>query len=79
MQDTASKRKRSVNLSVDGALLQEARSAGVNLSAAFDEALRSKLSEHRIAKWREENRAAIEASRRELEENGLWADDYRVW
>ena len=29
--------------------------------------------------WRRHNRAAIEASNRALDENGLWCEDHRVW
>ena len=31
------------------------------------------------ASWREENKAAIKESNAELERNGLWCDDYRLW
>ena len=73
MQDTAPKKpKKSVNLSIDAELAAEAKEAGTNMSALLETALRAELKAHREAKWREENRAAIEASNAELERNGLW-------
>lgn len=72
-------RKRAVNVSLDPALLDEAKAAGLNVSGVLHEALRAKLKAHREAAWRAENRAAIEASNAELEKNGLWCDDLRPW
>lgn len=73
MQVTAPKKpKKSVNLSIDAELAAEAKEAGTNMSALHETALRAELKAHREAKWREENRAAIEASDAELERNGLW-------
>ncbi len=79
MQDHAKRRKKPVNLSIDAELLAEAKAAGTNLSRLFERALAEELKERRWQKWREENRAAIEASNAELERNGLWADKYRDW
>jgi len=80
MQDKAPRtRKKSVNVSVDAALVAEAKAAGANLSAVLERALRAELKAHREAKWREENRAAIETSNAELERDGLWCDKHRVW
>ena len=78
MQERA-KRKKAVNLSVDAELLAEAKAAGTNLSRLLERALAQELKEHRWQKWREENRAAIEASNAELERNGMWCEKYRTW
>lgn len=64
--------KKAVNLSIDAELLDEARTAKTNVSAVLENALRNELRERRWQKWREENRAAIEASNAELERNGMW-------
>jgi antitoxin CcdA len=72
MQEQAKRRKKAVNLSLDADLVVEAKAAGLNLSAVLEETLRAKLKERRWQKWREENRAAIEASNEELERNGMW-------
>ena len=79
MQERVKSPKRAVNLSVDAHLLDAAKAAGTNLSLLMERALREELQQSSWAAWRDQNKAAIEASNRELAENGLWADDYRVW
>ena len=79
MQERVKPRKRAVNLSVDSKLLDAAKAAGTNLSLLLERVLRDELREARRQTWRDENRAAIDASNRQLAENGLWCDDYRVW
>ena len=80
MQDTApDAKKRNVNVSIDATMVAEAKTAGMNLSAILEQALRAELKLSRETKWREDNRQAIEASNTELESNGLWCDDHRVW
>lgn len=63
--------KRAVNLSIDAALAEEAKSRGVNLSAQLEAALRARIAELKAAEWLEENREAIAAANAELERNGL--------
>ena len=65
-------KKRAVNLSIDADLLDEAKAAGTNMSAVLEKALGEELQDRRWKQWREENRAAIEASNDELGRNGLW-------
>ena len=72
-------KKKAVNVSIDEALAAEARAAGLNVSGLLDRALRTELKARREASWREENKSAIEESNAELERNGLWCDDYRLW
>ena len=72
--------KKSVRASIDAELAAEAKVVGVNLSELFEKALRDELAkQRRWAKWREENRAAIEASNRQLKKHGLPLAKYRVW
>ena len=77
MADEAPRKKRAVNLSVDAELVAEAKEFGTNLSATLEKALRTEHRDKRWAKWREENRAAVEAWNRLVEEDGLWAEKYR--
>ena len=80
MQDTApDAKKKMVSVSIDAALVAEAKAAGTNLTATIEKALRAELRQSRETKWREDNRQAIEASNTELENNGLWCDDDQVW
>jgi antitoxin CcdA len=74
-----SAKKKAINVTVDSDLVAEARAAGINVSSVLGKALQAELKAHREAKWREENRAAIEESNAEVERNGLWCDKYRVW
>lgn len=75
---SASKR-RSVNLSLDEAVVAEAREYGINLSRTSEEALAKAVKKERERRWQEENREAIEANNRWLEENGLPYADLRLW
>lgn len=80
MQDRVTKStKKSVNLSIDAELAAAAKAAGMNLSAFLERALRAELKAAREAKWKEENREAIESMNAEVARNGLWCDKYRVW
>lgn len=80
MQDRVTKpRKKSVNLSIDADLAADAKAAGMNLSACLESALRAELKAAREAKWKEDNREAIESMNAEVARNGLWCDKYRVW
>jgi antitoxin CcdA len=66
------RKKKAVNLSIDAELLAEAKAAGTNLSSVLETALKEQLKQQRWQKWREDNRAAIEASNAQLERDGLW-------
>ena len=82
MQDRVAKpkpKKKSVNLSIDANLAADAKAAGMNLSAFLESALRAELKAAREAKWKEENREAIESSNRYFEKHGSPLDKYRVW
>jgi antitoxin CcdA len=51
--------KQAANLSINRELLEAAREAGVNLSAALEEALKDKVAAARREKWKQENAEAI--------------------
>ena len=63
--------KRAANLSVDAALLDEARALRINLSQTFEDSLRRELALRRADAWRAENRDAIRSSNDWVEQNGL--------
>lgn len=67
--------KQAVNLTVDAALLEQARGQGINLSAALERA----LTEEAARRWLAENRDAIEAYNAEVAANGVWSDGWRRW
>ena len=69
--------KRATNLTVDTALLDEARGLGINLSATFEGSLREAVRQQKAAQWLEENRAALHSSNEWIERNGLPLEKYR--
>lgn len=69
--------KRATNLSIDHALLDEARSLGINLSATFEASLRDAVRTRKAAQWLEENRAALQSSNEWVEKHGLPLEKYR--
>ncbi len=79
MQERVKSRKRAVNLSIDADLVAEAKSAGANMSAVLEAALRTELREVRKRKWQEENRAATESMNDYVRKHGLRYDNYRTW
>ncbi len=77
MQERVKKPKRAVNLSIDAELLAEAKAAGMNLSAALEEALQDALKEHRWQKWRDDNKAVTDSMNRYVAKHGLLSEKYR--
>lgn len=71
--------RRAVNLTLDAALVADAKALGMNLSRAVEEALRAKVSAEKGRRWAEENREAIKATNARVEREGLWSDDYRLF
>ncbi len=69
--------KRAANLSIDAALLDEARALNINLSATFEASLREAVRKRQAAEWLEENRAALQSSNEWVEKNGLPLARYR--
>ena len=69
--------KRAANLSVDAALLDEAKSLDLNLSATFETSLREAVRQAKAAKWLEQNKAALESSNAWVETHGLPLAKYR--
>lgn len=69
--------KKPTNLSLDQALLQEARSFGVNLSQAAEAGVRQAVISAKEAHWKRENTKALQSSNDWVETNGLPLDQYR--
>jgi len=74
---TARRVKRAVNVSISADLLAAAREHDVNLSAALEAAVEARLRELRRRDWLDENRAAIAAYNRDVEEHGVFGDGVR--
>lgn len=71
--------KVRVSLTIDEALVAQAKAAGVNLSAVAEEAIRFKTRAEEMRQWSERNREALEAKARQVEEQGLWSDGLRLF
>lgn len=63
--------RRPANLSLDAALVAEARALGLNLSAAAEAGLRAAVAEARAARWRAGNAEALAGSNARVEARGL--------
>ncbi|MEW9920634.1 type II toxin-antitoxin system CcdA family antitoxin [Marimonas sp. MJW-29] len=72
-------KKKATNLSLDQELLNDARALGVNVSAAAEQGVSDAVRKAKAAVWLEENREAIEANNRWVEENGLPLANYRMF
>jgi len=69
--------KKAVNLSVDAALLREARDRDINLSATLERALEDALRQDRRARWLADNGPRIAAYNEQVEVHGAFADTLR--
>ncbi len=69
--------RKPTNLSLDAALLAEARTLNVNLSRAAEEGVRDAVRAAKAAQWMAENADALESSNAYVAEKGLPLDPYR--
>jgi antitoxin CcdA len=75
----AASRKRAANVSINDELLTQARRHGINLSQALEERLAELIREKERDSWLRENRAAIEAYNRRIEQEGAFSDGLRTF
>lgn len=64
--------KRAVNLSANSSLVSLAQEAGISLSRTFEDALCDKLRKALEERWLEENKEALEAHNRRIEQHGVF-------
>lgn len=69
--------KRATNVTVDAALLDEAKRLRVDLSQVLEESLRERIAQARQAKWLKENADAIEEYNAHIERHGMFSDKLR--
>jgi antitoxin CcdA len=69
--------KKSVNLSLNGDLLRQAKALGVNLSRFAEEKLADEVRRRRGEAWRAENRGAIEAYNKRLAAGETFGAEHR--
>jgi antitoxin CcdA len=63
--------RRATNVSLDPALIEEARTLGVNISRACERGLVEQIAEARAARWLTENADAVGASNAYVDAQGL--------
>ncbi len=63
--------RRATNVSLDRALVDEARSLGINLSQACERGIADQLARTRAERWIEANREALKSSNAFVEARGL--------
>ncbi len=71
--------KQRTNISLDAALLEEARKLDLNVSGIAEAALREELRRARAEAWARENKDALAAHRAWVEKNGLPLAKWQVW
>ena len=71
--------KKAANLSINQALLAEARQLNINLSALLERALRDRIQFEKRQQWLRDNQQALENCNELAETNGLFSDSHRVF
>ena len=72
-----SAQKKPTNLTINADLLREAKALNINLSQAFEVHLAELVKAKKQEKWLLENREAIDAYNRFVDENGVFSDAWR--
>ncbi len=71
--------RRATSLTLDAAMLDEAKALGLNVSRAAEAGLAAELKRAKTEAWKRENAEAIAATNRYIEENGLPLEAYRMF
>jgi len=69
--------KKPTNLSINSDLLKKAKDADINLSAALEQALTAQLKAKQAQQWLEQNKKAITAYNKSVDENSVFSDGLR--
>lgn len=79
VRETGASFRRAINLSIDSAVIDEARALDINVSRVCEDALREHIRSEKSARWIEDNKAAFEASNAYIAEHGLPLERYRLF
>ena len=71
--------KKPTNVSINSELLADAREFGLNLSAELEERLTETVRKRRAEQWLRDNREAIKAYNKFVEEHGVFGEEFRGW
>lgn len=78
-QKSADKPRKATNVSINEALLAEARALKINVSKAAEAGLAHALAEKRAELWLQQNQTAIESSNDYVNQYGLPLAHYRTF
>jgi antitoxin CcdA len=79
MHPATKSRTKPTNVSLDAALVEEAKALGVSISQASNRGLEQAVKKARGERWLEENREALESSNEWMKANGLPLEKYRLF
>lgn len=74
MPTTSARHKKTISVTLEPVLLQQARDAGLNLSALLADAVQKEIRLLETQAWQRENRAGIQALNFITDEHGLLSD-----
>jgi len=77
VRETKAPFRRPTNISLDSAMIEDAKELGINISRACEEGLSAEISAERNRRWKEENREAIAEWNAYVAENGLPLERFR--
>lgn len=69
--------RKATNVTLDEALVVEAKALRINISQAAEAGLAHAVAERRAAQWLEENRGALDSSNAYVEQHGLPLAQFR--
>lgn len=69
--EAAKSARKPTNLSLDSALLKEAKALGINVSRSAEAGIAEAVRQHKRYKWLQENAGALASSNDYVEANGL--------
>ena len=78
-QPQRAKKAARVNVTLDQALVDEAKSLSVSISQASNQGLAAAVKTARWAQWLEENKPALDSYNDWVEKNGLPLAKYRMF
>ncbi|MBE1204759.1 type II toxin-antitoxin system CcdA family antitoxin [Aminobacter carboxidus] len=71
--------RKPTNVTIDAALVEEAKALGLNMSQLAEDALAKAVSEEKSRRWKIENQAALDAWNDYVDKNGLPLAKYRLF
>ncbi|MEO1109845.1 MAG: type II toxin-antitoxin system CcdA family antitoxin [Pseudomonadota bacterium] len=71
--------RKPTNLSLDSAIVAEAKELGISLSQAAESGIAAAVARAKTEHWKRENAEAIQATNKYVEQNGLPLEKHRLF